>query len=157
MRASRVATSFFFCRRDDLWFWSGNQRAWIEVLLLDEAIFRVDPQLVLHITGDKPKTDCVLATAGSVVRQDRRASLLDPQPLLGVGLKGSHTGKRLAGWTKRCYMLEEIEELGRAEIVMVFAELANDDQGLPKFMARSRVGLRGVFVRRRGPVLGRAS
>ena len=147
----------FFCRRDDLWFWSKNQRAWIEVLLLDEAIFRVDPKLVLHITGDKPKTDCVLAPAGSDVRQDRRASLLDPQRLLGVGLKGSHAGSRVAAWSKRCYMLEEIEELGRGEIVMVFAELANDDQGLPKFMARSRAGLRGVFVRRRGPVLGRAS
>ena len=38
-------------RINDIFFWSKNQRAWLDVMILDEFIYQIDPYCSLFITG----------------------------------------------------------------------------------------------------------
>merc|ERR1719487_3189454 len=78
-------------RINDIFFWSTNQRPWLDVMILDEFIYQIDPHCSLFLTGDKPKDDCVMGpSVPGEVRQNRSHVLLNKTKLLGVGFKSDN-------------------------------------------------------------------
>ena len=112
----------------DIFFWSTNQRPWLDVLFLDEMIYEYClqkglSQLVLLITGDKAADDCVLGPAGGEdrVRQDHAHLLLDKHDLLGVGFKSSRTAGGSFEFHFNANTIDhELAQIGRGELIFVF-------------------------------------
>ena len=150
-------------RINDIYFWSNNQRAWLDVMILDEFIYQIDPHRCLFITGtpfsvpsphtaprpsnarcrdrilvphagDKPKDDSVMGpSVPGEVRQNRSHVLLNKAELLGVGFK-SHNG---AGSGQALFpgktLADEIKALRGGHHVTVLVKQMPNSQAPPEY------------------------
>ena len=150
-------------RINDIFFWSNNQRAWLDVMILDEFIYQIDPHCCIFLTGtpfsvplphtaprpsnarcrdrilvphagDKPKDDCVMGpSVPGEVRQNRSHVLLNKTKLLGVGFKSDNTERS----GKACFhgksLADEIKALRGGHHVTVLVKQTPDSQAPPEY------------------------
>ena len=150
-------------RINDIFFWSNNQRAWLDVMILDEFIYQIDPHCSLFITGtpfsvhyhththrpsnarcrdrilvphagDKPKDDCVMGPSKpGEVRQNRSYVLLNKTELLGVGFKSDNTEKSGQATFHGKTLADEIKALRGGHHVTVLVKQTPDSQAPPEY------------------------
>merc|ERR1719487_2350960 len=121
-------------RINDIYFWSTNQRPWLDVMILDEFIYQIDPHCSLFLTGDKPKDDCVMGpSVPGEVRQNRSHVLLNKTKLLGVGFKSDN--QKYSGQAKfhGKTLADEIKALRGRHHVTVLAKQEPNSQAPPEF------------------------
>jgi len=150
-------------RINDIFFWSKNQRAWLDVMILDEFIYQIDPYCSLFITGtpfsvplphtaprpsnarcrdrilvphagDKPKDDCVMGPSKpGEVRQNRSYVLLNKSELLGVGFKSDNRKGSGRGTFTTETLADEIKALRGGHHVTVLVNQTPDSQAPPEY------------------------
>ena len=150
-------------RINDIFFWSNNQRAWLDVMILDEFIYQIDPHCSLFITGtpfsvhyhththrpsnarcrdrilvphagDKPKDDCVMGPSKpGEVRQNRSYVLLNKTELLGVGFKSNNGAGSGQASFPGKTLADEIKALRGGHHVTVLVKQTPDSQAPPEY------------------------
>ena len=150
-------------RINDIFFWSNNQRAWLDVMILDEFIYQIDPYCSLFITGtpfsvplphtaprpsnarcrdrilvphagDKPKDDCVMGPSKpGEVRQNRSYVLLNKAELLGVGFKSANQKGSGKATFHGKTLADEIKALRGGHHVTVLVNQTPDSQAPPEY------------------------
>ena len=150
-------------RINDIYFWSTNQRPWLDVMILDEFIYQIDPHCSLFLTGtpfsvqshhtaprpsnarcrdrilvphagDKPKDDCVMGpSVPGEVRQNRSHVLLNKTKLLGVGFKSDN--QKYSGQARfdGKTLADEIKALRGEHHVTVLVKQTPDSQAPPEY------------------------
>ena len=150
-------------RINDIFFWSNNQRAWLDVMILDEFIYQIDPHCSLFLTGtpfsvplphtaprpsnarcrdrilvphagDKPKDDCVMGpSVPGEVRQNRSHVLLNKFKLLGVGFKSDNQKGSGRAIFHGKTLADEIKALRGEHHVTVLVKQTPDSQAPPEY------------------------
>ena len=150
-------------RINDIYFWSTNQRPWLDVMILDEFIYQIDPHRCLFITGtpfsvqshhtaprpsnarcrdrilvphagDKPKDDCVMGpSVPGEVRQNRSHVLLNKTKLLGVGFKSNNGADSGRATFGGKTLADEIKALRGEHHVTVLVKQTPDSQAPPEY------------------------